>query len=190
MDYQSHPTEKKINTVKELTELFAQAKGLYLADFTGLNVEQANELRTHFHKEEVLYRVVKNTLLRHACKEIGYENLIPHLEGPTAIALSMDDPVAPVRIIADFTKKQQDKKTPVIKAGILEENYISADDVAILKNIPPKDVILAQILAGLQAPVANFVGVLNEILRSFVGVLQAIIDKKQAAGEEDVKATE
>ncbi len=182
MEYESHPTPRKIETVKELTELFQQAKGLYLADFTGLNVEQANELRSHFHKEQVLFRVVKNTLLRHACKEVGYEKLISHLEGPTAIAVSRDDPVAPVRIISDFTKNLE-KKTPVLKAGILENNYIESDRLETLKNIPPRDVLLAQILAGIQAPMANFVGVLNEILRSFVAVLQAVIEKKQAEGD-------
>jgi len=182
MEYESHPTPQKIETVKELAGLFQQAKGLYLADFTGLNVEQANELRSHFHKEQVLFRVVKNTLLRHACNEVGYQELISHLEGPTAIAVSLEDPVAPVRIISDFTKNLE-KKTPVIKAGILEENYVGSDRIETLKNIPPREVLLAQILAGLQAPMANLVGVLHEILRSFVGVLQAIIDKKQAQGE-------
>ncbi len=183
MDYQSHPTAKKQELVEELTDIFGKAKGIYLADFTGLNVEQANALRSNFHKEEIIYRVVKNTLIQHACDKAGYKELIQHLAGPTALAISMDDPVSPVRVIADFVKAQA-KKTPVIKAGILEESYIGSEQIEAIKNIPPRDVLLSQIISCVQAPVADFVGVLNEIVRSFVAVLQAVIDKKQAEGSE------
>jgi len=182
MDYQSHPTEKKKEVVAELTDLFGQAKGIYLADFTGLNVEQANELRSMFHKEEVIYRVVKNTLIQNACENADLKDLNKHLVGPTALAISITDPVAPVRVISDFNKDQT-QKTPVIKAGMVESVYVGTDEIERIKSIPPRDVLLSQIISCVQAPVADFVGVLNEIVRSFVGVLQAVIDKKQSEGE-------
>lgn len=183
MNNEAHPTPKKIAAVKELAELFTRARGLYLADFTGLNVEQANKLRSNFRNQNATYRVYKNTLIRHACQEAGYNDLIPHLEGPTAIAVSFDDPVIPVKIISDFVK-DLDKEVLIIKAGVLEKTYVDAQQVKIIKNIPPREVLLAQIIASIQAPLANFVGVLNEVLRSFVAVLQAMIDKKKAAGED------
>lgn len=182
MNTEAHPTPKKIETVEELTDLLEKAQGLYLADFTGLNVKEVNELRSNFRSQNAVYRVYKNSLLEHACRKAGFEDLIPHLEGPTALALSFDDPVTPVRLIANFVKDKENK-TPVIKAGLLEKNYIDAKTIKSLKNIPPKEVLLAQILASMQAPVANFVMVLNEIVRSFLAVLQAVIDKKQAASE-------
>jgi len=183
MDYQANPTPRKIEIVEELTELFEKASGIYLADFTGLNVEQANELRSKFHQEDAIYRVVKNTLILHACDKLGYKELSQHLVGSTALAISLNDPVAPVRIISEFVKGKE-KKTPVIKAGILEEEYVSSEQIESIKNIPSRDVLLAQVLSCLQAPLADFVGVLNEIARSFVAVLQAIIEKKQNEGED------
>jgi len=164
--------------------LLQQAKGIYLADFAGLNVEKTNELRSSFRKEQVIYRVIKNTLIRLACEEVGYKDLIQHLEGPTAVAMSMNDPVSPVRVISEFGKKlEKDQKKPTIKAGILEEAYVGTDQIAKLKDIPPREVLLTQIVTVMQSPIADFVGVLNEIVRSFVAVLQAVIDKKQAEGQ-------
>ncbi len=179
MSHPAHPTPEKIQTVQELNDLFQNAKGIYLADFTGLNVEEVNELRRNFYKQQVLYKVVKNTLIRHACEAAGLKELLPVLEGPTALAISVQDGVLPVRLIADFTKGKE-KQAPVIKAGMLEGTFLSADKMSVVKNIPSREVLLAQILSLLQSPIANFVGVLNEIVRSFLAVLEAIIQKKQA----------
>lgn len=183
MNTEAHPTPKKVETVEELTDLLEKAQGLYLADFTGLNVKDVNELRSNFRGQNAVYRVYKNSLLEHACKKAGFEDLIPHLEGPTALALSFDDPVTPVRLIADFVKGK-DTETPVIKAGLLEKNYVDAKTIKSLRNIPPREVLIAQILATMQAPVANFVIILNEIVRSFLAVLHAVSEKKQATGED------
>ncbi|TKJ40437.1 50S ribosomal protein L10 [candidate division LCP-89 bacterium B3_LCP] len=188
MNTEAHPTQKKVETVEELTELLEKAQGLYLADFTGLNVKEANQLRRDFRGNNAIYRVYKNTLLEHACRKVGFDELIQHLEGPTALALSMEDPVAPVRIIADFVKGK-DKETPVIKAGILEKNYLDADRIKPLKNIPPREILLAQIFSSMEAPVTNFVMVLNEIVRSFLGVIQAVVDKKNADGGGEAEAS-
>jgi large subunit ribosomal protein L10 len=187
MNTEAHPTPKKVETVQELTELLEKAQGLYLADFTGLNVKDVNELRSNFRSQNAVYRVYKNTLLELACKEAGFEDLLPHLQGPTAIAMSFNDPVTPVRLIADFVKGKE-HESPVIKAGLLEKNFVDAKTIQSLKNIPPREVLLAQILASLQAPITNVVMVLNEVVRSFLAVVQAVIDKKQAAGEDGEQA--
>lgn len=182
MTRQAHPTQQKIDTVKALSDLFQQAKGIYLADFTGLNVEQVNELRSLFYKQNAIYRVVKNTLIRQACEKSGYQDLLQHLEGPTALAISLHDPVLPVRLISEFTKGKE-PQMPVIKAGMLEKLYVGADQIGAVKDIPSREVLLSQILSALQSPLAGFVGVLNEVLRSFLSVLDAVIEKKKAAGE-------
>lgn len=188
MTRQAHPTQQKIDTVKALSDLFQQAKGIYLADFTGLNVEQVNELRSIFYKQNAIYRVVKNTLIRQACENTGYNDLLKHLEGPTALAISLHDPVLPVRLISDFTKGKE-PQTPVIKAGMLEKLYVGAEQISAVKDIPSREALLSQILSVLQSPLAGLVGVLNEVLRSFLSVLDAVIEKKKAAGEEQLSAS-
>jgi large subunit ribosomal protein L10 len=193
MPREAHPTNQKVQTVEDLSHLFQEAKGIYLADFTGLNVEQVNDLRRTFFKQQVVYKVVKNTLIRHACENTGYQDLIQHLEGPTALAISLNDPVLPLRLITDFHKGKE-KAIPVIKAGILEGQYVGSADVQKVKDIPSREVLLSQILSLLQSPLSGFLGTLNEVLRSFVAVLEAIIQKKggapPAAGEEPSSQTE
>lgn len=182
MSPQAHPTAQKIDSVTELNQLFQQAKGIYLADFTGLNVEEVNELRRNFHKQRIVYKVVKNTLIRHACENAGLKDLIPHLEGPTALAISLHDPALPVKLIGEFTKGKE-KQSPVIKAGMFEGTYIATADVEKVQKIPSREILLGQILSILQGPLAGFVGTLNEIVRSFLAVLEAVIQKRQAEGE-------
>ncbi|RJP73226.1 MAG: 50S ribosomal protein L10 [Candidatus Zixiibacteriota bacterium] len=181
MPREAHPTPEKIQTVQELSDLFAQAKGVYLADFTGLNVEQVNELRRNFHQQQVIYRVVKNTLIRHAAEQTGYQDLIPHLEGPTALAISVHDGVVPVRLISDFVKGKE-KQIPVLKAGILEGLFVPSTDMDMIKNIPSREVLLSQILFLVQSPISGLLGTFNEILRTFLSVLEAVIEKKRAEG--------
>jgi large subunit ribosomal protein L10 len=180
MPREAHPTQVKLDTVQELSELFGQAKGIYLADFTGLNVEQVNELRRNMHKQQVIYKVVKNTLIRHAAENAGFKDLVPFLEGPTALAVSMQDPVLPVRLITDFHKGKE-KQIPIIKAGMLEGLFINSDQVAVVRDIPSREVLLSQILSCLEAPMANLVGIMNEIIRTFLSVLEGVIEKKRAA---------
>lgn len=152
-----------------------------MADFSGLNVEEVNQLRRKFHQESAIYRVVKNSLIEHACIEMNYQVLLPYLQGPTALAMSFTDPVLPVKIITDFVKGKE-KMVLSVKAGLLENTFISSGDVDKVKNIPPREVLLAQILFLLESPVAGFVGVLSETLRTFLATLDAIIEQKQSAG--------
>lgn len=189
MNHEPHPTPQKVEIVKELADLLKRGKGIYLADFTGLNVEKANELRRGFRDRSIIYRVEKNTLIRQACRDLGYDDLIPFLEGPTALAVSFDDAVLPVRFLGDFVKEME-KPTPIIKAGLVEERFVSAADIALLKDIPSREVLLAQILASLQAPLVNIVMVFNEVVRSFLSVLQAVIEKKRASGEGEAPPTQ
>jgi large subunit ribosomal protein L10 len=105
---------------------------------------------------------------------------VPFLEGPTALAVSMKDPVLPVRLITDFHKGKE-KQIPIIKAGMLEGLFINSDQVAVVRDIPSREVLLSQILSCLEAPMANLVGIMNEIIRTFLSVLEGVIEKKRAA---------
>ncbi len=169
--------DSKEQVVSELAGKLATAKATYVADYRGLNVEQVNQLRNELRKAGVDYRVVKNTLLRLAAKGTGAECLDPWLEGPTAIAIAPQDPVAPAKILAEFAKANAKFE---LKGGALEGKALSVQDIRDLADLPSREVLLAKMLGSLNAPASNFVGVLAAIPRSLVQVLAAIQDKKAA----------
>lgn len=166
--------EKKA-LVETLTTKMREAKSIVLADYRGLTVEQDTEMRATLRKAGVEYRVYKNTLTRFAAKENGFEALNPYLEGPTAIAFSATDPIAPAKLLADYAKKYEKFE---IKAGVIEGNVIDVNGVKEVAEIPSKEVLLSRLLGSLNSPITGFVNVLNGNLRGLVVVLNAIAEKK------------
>jgi len=162
--------------VQELKEKLEQASGMVIVDYRGLNVAQATELRKRLREAGVEYRVIKNTLARLACREIGLIDLEPYLEGPNAIAFGLTDPVAPAKILSEFAK---DNKQLEIKAGVVDGKVIDVDGVKALADLPPREVLLAKVLGGMQAPLYGFANVLQGNLRNLVYVLEAIRKKKE-----------
>ncbi|HHW54923.1 MAG: 50S ribosomal protein L10 [bacterium] len=164
--------------VAELKEKLEQSKAAILTDYRGLNVAAMTELRRLMREQGLEYRVVKNTLTRFAAQELGLDDLEPYLEGPTAIAFSFEDPVAPAKVIMDFAKEHKQLE---VKAGLLRGKVIQPEGVKELADLPPREVLLAQVLGGLQAPIAGLVGVLNGAPRNLVYVLEAIRKQKEEA---------
>lgn len=173
-------TAKKQSTVAELTEKLSQAKGAVLINYRGLTVAQDTKLRRKFRENGVEYKVIKNTLTRIAAKQMGIEGMEPYLEGPTAMAYSAVDPVAPAKIISEFIKESK-LQTIEIKAGLVEGKVIDANGVKALANLPPREVLIAQVLAGFQTPIVGFVNVLQGTIRNAVYVLDAIRQQKESA---------
>ena len=173
-------TAQKQSTVAELTEKLSQAKGAVLINYRGLTVAQDTKLRRKFRENGVEYRVIKNTLTRIAAKQMGIEGMEPYLEGPTAMAYSAVDPVAPAKIISEFIKESK-LQTIEIKAGLVEGKVIDANGVKALANLPPREVLIAQVLAGFQTPIVGFVNVLQGTIRNAVYVLDAIRQQKESA---------
>ena len=169
--------ESKQQVVAELHDKLQRAKAVFLADFRGMNVEKATELRNELRKAAVEYKVVKNTLLELASRETDKESLQPHFAGPTAIALSYDDPVAAAKVLSKFAKEQQ--ATFKLKAGVLTGKPITVPDIQALADLPSREVLLAKLLGTIQAPTANFVGVLAAVPGSFVRALNAIRIQKE-----------
>jgi large subunit ribosomal protein L10 len=168
--------ESKQQVVTELHEKLQRAKAVFLADFRGMNVGKATELRNELRKAAVEYKVVKNTLLDLASRDTDKESLQPFFTGPTAVALSYDDPVAAAKVLSKFAKEQQ--ATFKLKAGVLTGKAISVSDIQALADLPSREVLIAKLLGTMQAPATNFVGVLAAVPGSFVRVLAAINDKK------------
>ncbi len=167
----------KEQLVTELAGKLSAARATFLADYRGLSVEAATDLRKKLHEAGVEYRVVKNTLLRLASKGTDVEGLDDYFSGPTAIAIVGDDPVAPAKVLADMAK---DSKVFELKAGTLGAKVITAADIEALAKLPSREELLAKMLSTLNAPASNFVGTLGALPRQMVQVLSAIKDQKPA----------
>lgn len=150
--------KKKI--VADLADEFKQAQAMVFADYRGLTVEQDTNLRAALRKANVNYQVIKNTMSSRALAEAGFEGLDEVLKGPTAIAYSKDDVIAPAKVIKEFADKF-DKLN--IKGGTLEGKSIDLNDINRLASIPPVEVLYGQVVCGLISPIAGLAILLNAI---------------------------
>ena len=152
--------ELKQPIVEEIAELFDGAQGAVLVDYRGLTVEQDTILRKKLREAGVTYKVYKNTLIRRAAKGTAFEALDPHLEGPTALAVSKEDATAPARVLADFAKTADALE---LKAGVVEGTYYDQAGIQVIATIPSREILLGKLLGSIQSPIANFARVINQI---------------------------
>jgi large subunit ribosomal protein L10 len=167
---------EKEQLVTELTEKLRGAKALYFTDFTGLNVKRMTELRRRLRRAGVEYVVIKNTLALRAVNDSGLTGT--RLRGPTGLVVTTD-PVAAAKLIADFAKENEQK--PTVKGGMLEGKEIDQAQVTKLATMPSREQMLAELGAGLQSPMAAFVGALNGMLYMFAGALEALRTQREGA---------
>lgn len=170
--------QQKKEVVRELAEKIKASKAMVLADYRGLTVEQDTELRSALRKAGVEYRVVKNTLTRFAAKENRLDELEPFLNGPTALAISDTDPVAPAKVLSEYAKKYDKLE---LKVGVVEGKVIDVNGIKALADLPPREVLIAKVLGGFNAPIAGLVNVLNGNIRGLVAALNAIREKQENA---------
>ena len=174
------PSEKILQEkqayVEGLAEKLKNAVAGVVVSYHGLNVADDTQLRRELRAAGVEYAVVKNTLLRRACDIAQLSGLDEVLNGTTALAISSDH-VAAAKILDTFAEKN---KALQIKAGFVEGKVINADKVKELAKMPPKEVLVAKALGGLNAPISGFVCVLNANLRGLVVALNAIAEQKNA----------
>ena len=173
-------TSAKIAAVAELKEKLSASKGVVLTDYRGLTVAQDTKLRSKVREAGVEYRVVKNTMTRIAANEVGLEGLAEHLEGPTALAMSTEDPVAPAKVLKKFMEETKSKALE-IKVGIVEGQVIDKAGVEELADLPSREVLLAKLLGSMMSPVSGVVNVMQGTIRNMVYVLDAIREQKQSA---------
>lgn len=170
---------EKIRLVQELTEEFRGAQSIVLADYRGLKVAQSFGLRRELRASGVRFLVAKNTLLAKAAREAGIDGLDPLLKGPTAIAFSSADLVAPARILSAF---QRTNKELQIKGGVLSGKVIGADGVRSLAELPSREVLLARVAGGMKAPLYGLVSVVTAPLRGLAYGFSALAEKRAAEG--------
>lgn len=169
--------EQKQAVVAEVSKVVSDAQAAILAEYRGLTVAQMTSLRRKAREGGVYVRVVKNTLVRRAVDGSPFECLKDHLKGPLAFVAGKD-PVAAAKVVVEFSK---DNDKFVVTAGSMSGKLISLAEMKALASLPSRDVLLAQLMGTMQAPVQKFVATLNEVPTKFVRALAAVRDQKQAA---------
>lgn len=145
--------EEKALVVTEVAQKLRDSASTVVTDYRGLNVAQVTELRKRLREAGVEYTVLKNTLARRATEQAELSALDEHLTGPTAIAFSMTDAVAPAKILSEFAKKNDALK---VKGGVVEGKVVGADQIKALAELPSREGLLSMLLSVLQAPMRNF----------------------------------
>lgn len=177
--------ESKKQIVADMIEKLKTAQAGVLVDYCGLTVEEDTDLRNKLRAAGVEYKVVKNTLTRFAAKEVGFDELDAVLNGPTSLAVSYDDPVAPAKVIADFAK---DNEKLEIKSGFLDGKVISLEEINQLAKTPSKDVLIAKIMGSLNSPISALARTLQAIVDNGVELSEIEAPKKEDAAEEAAPA--
>lgn len=143
---------KKAQLVTEVAEQFKNASSVVVVDYLGITVEEATNLRAELRNAGVQFAVVKNSILSRAAKEADLEGMDDIFKGPSAVAFSNEDVVAPAKILADFAKKVEALE---IKAGVVEGKVSSKEEIEALAKLPSREGLLSMLLSVLQAPVRN-----------------------------------
>ena len=170
--------EAKLEKVRFLEAKFTDAKAAVLSDYCGLNVQEMSELRGMLRQADVELHVVKNTLARRAVESTHLKPLAEYVKGPIAVALTLDDAVGMAKVLSDYSKKEPKLD---LRVGMVEGRVLTAEQLAQVANLPPREVLLAQMLGAMQNPLAGLVGVLHGTLRQLLYALVAI---KEAKGQD------
>jgi len=169
------PNKQKVDQVTTLTERFQNAASVAVTDYSGLTVEKATLLRKELRLKNVGYLVAKNTLLKIAAHEAGLKDIDPFLTGPTAIAFGTEDPGTMAKVLYDFGKTNE---KPKIKAIFIEGRLYPGAEAERIAKLPGREMLLAQLIGSVEAPLSNFVFTLNGVMQKFVGTIEALKEKQ------------
>jgi len=170
--------EQKQQIAEDLRDRFSKSAIIVLTDYKGLDVAAMNDLRRKLRAEEIEYQVVKNSILIRASADNDGDLIKDFFKGPSAVALSYDDPIAPAKVLAQFAK---DHEKLEIKVGVMNGKVLDATAIKALAQLPAREVLLGQLLSALNAIPTSFVRTIAEVPRSFMSLLAAIKDQKAAA---------
>ena len=170
------PTQRKVESVADLTDKLSRTQLTVVTDYRGLTVAEITDLRKKLRDTGAELIVAKNTLTLRAAKETGHDALESLLSGPTAIAFAFKDASKTAKAINDFNKGP---KKLVVRGGMLGNALLGANVLEQVASLPTREQVLAQIVGGVAAPVSGVVGVLNAAITNVLYVLQARIDQLQ-----------
>jgi len=172
------PNQIKIDIVDRSTERLKEASGIYFAKYTGMDVVKATELRKACRETSVEYSVVKNTLMKIAAKNAGFEDTFDQiLEGQIGVATCVEDPIAPARIIKKFNKEYDDALEVV---GVFVDGTLySPEKYKELADLPTREELIAKFASMLKQPMTSLAGVLSGTMNKLAGTLQGLKEQKQ-----------
>jgi len=171
--------QEKADAVEQIVSRLEQSNTVYLTDYSGLTVEQSNNLRGLFRKADVEFRVLKNTLVRLAMERIGgYDDILEDLSGPTAVAFT-EDPSAPSKVIKKF-QEDTDQEKPALKAAFVEGALFGPDQLAALASLKSKAELIGDIIGLLMSPATNVVSALQAQGGNLAGAIQTIAEREEA----------
>jgi large subunit ribosomal protein L10 len=174
--------QDKERIVGELAERLKSSQNLLIADYRGLTMPEIDELRSKLLETGARFSVVKNTLTKLAAEQAGVQKLLELIDGPTAIAFidAEGDPAAAAKVLNDTARAHD---VLVIRGGLLEGDTVSDVEIKRLATLPPADVVRAQLVGAVAAPLTTIVGLFTAPLRDLVGVIEARISQLQEQGE-------
>ena len=169
--------EKK-RIVEDLHEKFSKSKVVILTDYKGLDVDSINDLRRKLRESQIQYQVVKNSLLIRASKDTDVELINDNFKGPSAIALSFEDPVSPAKVLTKFADENEKLE---IKVGVMNGKVLDISAIKALSALPSREVLIGQLLSVMNGVPTGFVRALVDIQRRLLNVIVAIKEQKEAA---------
>jgi large subunit ribosomal protein L10 len=175
----SSAVERKQAVVDELAEKLGEAKAFYLTDFTGLSVKKMTTLRARMRAEGVEYLVVKNTLALRALDGLDMPDVGEFFKGPTGLVIGREDAVVAAKVLSDFAKENDDR--PAVKVGVVERQQVGPDVIGRLAKLPPREELLAELAGAMQAPLSEFVFLMQGRLNELVGLLEALRAQRDGA---------
>ena len=171
---------EKSAVVDEISAKLTEADAAVLTEYRGLTVGELATLRATLRPADAEYKVFKNTLARRGAEAAGLGELVPMLEGPVAIAFNRGDAVIAAKALRDFAK---DNPALIVKGGLLGENVLDAGAVKALADVEPRDVLLARLAGGFQAPLVKAAGLFQAFTRNFAYGIKAYVDQRVQGGE-------
>jgi large subunit ribosomal protein L10 len=168
---------EKIAVVESFEKLFKDSNAYFVTDFQGLSVSDMTVLRKNLRENKVSYLVAKNTLMDIAARNTEQPDLKEYFKGCTAIAFASDDPAVAAKILYDSYKE---KELPRVKAFVVDSALYMADDIKRLAELPPREVLLSQLVAAVESPLTSLVGALDAVFRDLVGSIDALAEKRKA----------
>ena len=169
------PNTKNINQVDQLTDKLSKAKAIYFTEYHGLNVEDITELRREFSKNDIEFKVAKNTLIKLAAENNKMDGLSPYLSGSTAIAISYEDPTGPARVLKEFKKEHE---LPEVKGIVFDGEVLDGKEFKRIADLPTKDQLLTMFVSTLSSPITKLALTLKSSMTDLGNTLNNLKDQK------------
>ena len=174
----------KQEVVNEIKEKIESAQSVTLVGFDRMDVKEITDLRNKFREKNAEYKVYKNTMMRFAFQELGYDELIDELKGTNALIFSNEDLVNGPKVAVDYTKEgDEEKEKLVLKAGVVEGNFQTGEQMMAIATLPTTEALHSMLANVLQAPIRTLAGDLNNTVAKIAFALDAVREKKEQAGE-------